>query len=88
MVKQTALGQAGTTPSMSRRANPLDNAPMESFFHTLKTELAHHRAYATRDEAKRNLFAHVERFYNRQRLYSALDYRAPDQEEQQAANVV
>jgi len=35
---------------MSRRANPLDNAPMESFFHTLKTELVHHRTYATRDQ--------------------------------------
>ena len=44
---------------MSRRANPLDNAPMESFFHTLKTELVHHRTYATRDEAKRDLFAYV-----------------------------
>ena len=50
---------------MSRRANPLDNAPLESFFHTLKTELVHHRAYATRDEAKRELFAYIERFYNR-----------------------
>ena len=72
---------------MSRRANPLDNAPMESFFHTLKTELVHHRTYATHDEAKRNLFAYVESFYNRQRLQSALDYRTPDQAEQQAAHI-
>ncbi len=43
---------------MSRRANPLDNAPMDSFFHTLKTELVHHRTYATRDETKRDLFAY------------------------------
>ena len=50
---------------MSRRANPLDNAPMESFFHTLKNELVHHRTYATRDEAKRDLFSYVEGFYNR-----------------------
>ena len=45
---QAALKAAGIIPSMSRRANPLDNAPMESFFHTLKTELVHHRTYATR----------------------------------------
>jgi len=83
---QTALGQAGITPSMSRRANHLDNAPMESFFHMLKTELVHHRTYATRDEAKRDLFAYVEGFYNHQRLHSALDYRTPDQAERQAAN--
>jgi transposase InsO family protein len=57
---------------MSRRANPLDNAPMESFFHTLKNELVHHWTYATRDEAKRGLFSYVEGFYNRQRLHSAL----------------
>ena len=83
---QTALAKAGITPSMSRWANPLDNAPMESFFHTLKTELVHHRTYATRDEAKRDLFSYVEGFYNRQRLHSALDYRTPHQAERQAAN--
>ncbi len=59
---------------MSRRANPLDNAPMESFFHTLKTELVHHRTYATRDEAKRDLFAYMEEFYNRRRLHFSLGY--------------
>ena len=42
---------------MSRRANPLDNAPMERFVHTLKTELVHHGIDATRSEAKRDLFA-------------------------------
>jgi putative transposase len=84
---QAALEAAGIVPSMSRRANPLDNAPMESFFHTLKTELVHHRTYATRDDAKRDLFAYVEGFYNRQRLHSTLDYRTPDQAERQAADV-
>ncbi|WP_253188948.1 IS3 family transposase, partial [Roseomonas mucosa] len=61
--------------------------PMESFFHTLKTELVHHRTYATRNEAKRDLFSYVEGFYNRRRLHSALDYRTPDQAERQAVNV-
>ena len=84
---KAALDRAGIIASMSRRANPLDNAPMESFFHTLKTELVHHRTYATRDEAKRDLFSYVEGFYNRQRLHSALDYRTPDQAERQATNV-
>ena len=49
---------------MSRKADCYDNAPMESFFHTLKTELVHHRQYATREEAKRDIFAYIEGFYN------------------------
>ena len=84
---QAALARAGITPSMSRRANPLDNAPMESFFHTLKTELVHHRTYATRDEAKRDLFSYMEEFYNRRRLHSSLGYRTPVQAEQRALRV-
>ena len=84
---QAALNNAGIIPSMSRRANPLDNAPMESFFHTLKTELVHHRTYATRHEAKRDLFADMEEFYNRRRLHSSLGYRTPVQAEQSALRV-
>ena len=84
---QAALTEAGIIQSMSRRANPLDNAPMERFFHTLKTELVHHRTCATRDKAKRDLFAYVESFCNHQRLHSALEYRTPHQAERQAANV-
>lgn len=60
-----ALQAAGFRPSMSRRADCYDNAPMESFFHTLKTELVHHRQYETRNEAERDIFAYVEGFYNR-----------------------
>ena len=84
---RAALSTAGITPSMSRRANPLDNAPMESFFHTPKTELAHHRTYATRDEAKRDLFPCMEEFYNRRRLHSSLGCRTPIQAEQRAFHV-
>ncbi len=84
---QITLGAAGITPSMSRRANPLDNAPMESFFHTLKTELVHHRTYATREDAKRDLFAFMEDFYNRRRLHSALGYRTPAQAELSALSI-
>ena len=84
---QDALQAAGITPSMSRRGNALDNAPMESFFHALKTEPVHHRAYATHDKARRDLFAYVEGFYNRQRLHSGLGYRTPDEAEQRARSV-
>ena len=68
---------AGLTASMSRKADCYDNAPMESFFHTLKTELVHHRHYATRAEARRDIFACIEGFYNRTRRHSAIGYISP-----------
>lgn len=57
---------------MSRRANSYDNAPTESFFHTLKTELIHHRQYATRDETQHDIFTCIEGFYNHHRRHSAI----------------
>jgi hypothetical protein len=69
---RAALAKSGITPSMSRKGDCWDNAPMESFFHTLKTERVHHRVYATRAEARRNLFGYIEGFYNSRRLHSAL----------------
>jgi putative transposase len=72
-----ALTSAGIVASMSRKADCYDNAPMESFFHTLKTELVHHRNYSTRAEAQRDIFAFIEGFYNRTRLHSAIGYIAP-----------
>ena len=72
-------------PSMSRKGNCWDNAPMESWFHTLNTELVHHTRCASRDEGRRDLFAYIETYYNRQRLHSALGYRTPEQAELQAA---
>lgn len=48
---------------MSRKGNCYDNGPIESFFHTLKTEFVHHRHYATRAEAKRDIFVYIETFY-------------------------
>lgn len=82
---QAALGTAGITPSMSRKGNCWDNAPMESFFHTLKTELIHHKSYATKEDAKRDLFQYIEGFYNRKRIHSALGYLTPEQMELMAA---
>ena len=63
--------------SMSRTGNCYDNAPIESFFGTLKTELVHHRHYATRAEAKTDIFEYIEVFYNRFRRHSALDNLCP-----------
>ena len=76
---------SGITPSMSRKGNCWDNAPMESWFHTLKTGLVHHAACATREAARRDLSAYIEAYYNRQRLHSALGYLTPEQAELQAA---
>jgi len=62
---------------MSRKGNCWDNAPAESFFHTLKTELTHHERYDTRAEAKSEIFEYKEVFYNRQRRHSAVGYLSP-----------
>jgi putative transposase len=67
----------GMQMSMSRKGDCWDNAPMESFFGTLKKELVHHRKYRTRDEARRDIFEYIEIFYNRERLHSSLGYLSP-----------
>jgi len=63
--------------SMSRRGNCWDNAPMESFFASLKKELVHDEDYTTRDEATASIFEYIETFYNRVRRHSSLGYVAP-----------
>jgi transposase InsO family protein len=70
---------------MNRKGNGLDNAPMETFFHTPKVEHVHARIYATRTEARRDLFASIEGFYNSRRLPSAIGYRSPADIERMAA---
>ena len=79
------MQSAGFRASMSRKADCYDNAPMESFFHSLKTELVHHRHYATRTEATRDIFAYIEGFYNRTRRHSAIGYISPIEMELKAA---
>lgn len=74
---QLLLGANGLTPSMSRKGNCWDNAPTESFFHSLKTELIYFENYKTRAEAKKSIFEYIEVFYNRQRLHSAINYQTP-----------
>lgn len=81
---QGMLMRNGIIPSMSRKGNCWDNAPMESFFHTLKTELIHHKRYRTRHEARRDIFEYIEVFYNRQRLHSSLGYKTPMEYERAA----
>jgi len=71
------LSEHGIQQSMSRKGDCWDNAPMESFFHTLKTELVMHCDYRTRDQARASLFNYVEVFYNRQRRHSTINYEAP-----------
>lgn len=71
------LEQFGMKASMSRRGNCYDNAPMESFWGSLKNELVHHCRYATRAEAEASIREYIEIFYNRQRRHSRLGYLAP-----------
>jgi putative transposase len=71
------LERHGIRQSMSRKGNCLDNAPMESFFASLKKEHVHQARFRTRAEAKAAVFEYIEVFYNRQRLHSALGYRTP-----------
>lgn len=81
---QCLLRKHAVTCSMSRKGNCWDNAPMESFFATLKKERVHHECYATRDEARQSLFEYIEVFYNRVRRHSSLGYQSPLQFEQAA----
>ena len=74
---RAVLERHGIQQSMSRRGNCLDNAPMESFFASLKTERVHAARFRTRAEAKAAVFDYIEVFYNRQRLHSALGYQTP-----------
>jgi putative transposase len=74
---QRVLAGAGIVCSMSRKGNCWDNAPMESFFATLKKELVHHEEYATREQAKASIFEYIEAFYNRERRHSTLGYVSP-----------
>jgi transposase InsO family protein len=75
---QHLLSQHRITCSMSGRGDCYDNAMMESFWATLKTELVHHQKYATREQARQSIFEYVEVFYNRKRLHSSLGYVSPE----------
>jgi len=75
---QKKLSEHEMLCSMSRKGDPWDNAPMESFFGTLKTELVHDRRYRSRVEARGDIFEYIEVFYNRIRLHSTLGMKSPE----------
>ena len=79
---QVLLRQNDITCSMSRKGNCWDNAPMESFFATLKKELVNLERYQTRSQARQSLFEYIETFYNRVRRHSTIGYLAPIKFEQ------
>jgi putative transposase len=80
---QERLSAAGIVCSMSRKGNCYDNAPVESFFASLKRELVNRCAFQTRDQARQAIFWWIEVWYNRKRRHSALGYLSPEQFERQ-----
>ena len=76
---RAVLAANGLVPSMSRKGNCWDNAPAESFFSTLKTELVGDRVFPSRDAARTEVFEYIEAFYNRTRRHSSLEYVSPAQ---------
>ena len=71
------LDECGLRASMSGKGNCFDNAPMESFWGTLKQELIHYRLYRSRRDAMKDIAEYIEIFYNRQRLQARLGYLSP-----------
>jgi putative transposase len=74
---QRLMADSGVTCSMSRSGNCWDNAAMESFFSSLKTERVGRKVYRSRDEARADVFDYVERFYNPTRRHSTIGYKSP-----------
>jgi putative transposase len=81
---QMVLARRGVVASMSRKGNCYDNAPVESFFSSLKNELVRHRQFQNQAEARYASAEYIEHFYNRQRLHQALGYRSPEEFEKMA----
>jgi putative transposase len=73
------MGDHGITCSMSRFGNVWDNAAMESFFSTLKTEETARKVYRTRNDARASVFDYIERFYNPKRRHSTVCYLSPNE---------
>ena len=74
---QSLMAEHGVTCSLSRSGNVWDNAAMESFFSSLKTERTARKVYRTRDQARADVFDYIERFYNPRRRHSTLGYISP-----------
>ena len=84
---QKLMADHGVVCSMSRSGNVWDNAAMESFFSSLKTERTARKTYRTRDDARADVFDYIERFYNAKRRHSTIGYRSPMEFEMQAGLV-
>jgi len=84
---QQLLAAHGIIASMSRKGNCWDNAPMESFYRSLKTELVYGTVFRTRAQARHEIFTYIEAWYNRHRVHSALGYLTPAQYEQRLTAV-
>jgi transposase InsO family protein len=72
------LRDSGLLPSMGRRGDAYDNAPVESVISTIKNELVNRNRFKTRDQARLAVFDYIETFYNPRRLHSSLGHRSPD----------
>ena len=81
---RSLMADNGVTCSMSRSGNVWDNAAMESFFSSLKTERTARKTYRTRSQAKADIFDYIERFYNPVRRHSTLGYISPIEFERKA----
>ena len=81
---QRLMTDNGVVCSMSRSGNVWDNAAMESFFSSLKTERTGNKTYRTRDEARADVFDYIERFYNAKRRHSTIGYLSPMEFERKA----
>jgi transposase InsO family protein len=84
----TILRKHQMIPSMSRPANPYDNASCESFMKTLKREEIYANRYRDLDDLRTNIQAFIEQYYNRLRLHSTLGYRPPEEFEQAASSAI
>jgi len=70
---------------MSRKGDCWDNAPMESFFGSLKTEYTSHKEYSSIEQARTDIFKYIEMFYNSRRRHQSLEYLSPNEYEEKYA---
>jgi len=80
------LEKNGLIASVSRPGNPYDNAFMESFYRTLKTELLQGKRFNYKEEAERKIFEYIEIYYNRKRMHSSIGYKSPEAYEKQLSS--
>ncbi len=78
---EEALKEHGIRPSMNRPGHCVDNAHVESFFHTMKGEWLKGNAYRTFSELRETIQYYIEQFYNRRRLHSGIEYYSPNEYE-------